>query len=836
MKKKLTNLPPTYNAQKVEQDIYAQWEKGGYFLPKRRPNTKTKKPFVISLPPPNATGTLHLGHAMTLAIEDLMIRYHRLKGEEVLWVPGTDHAAIATQNGAEKKIWQAEKKTRHDLGRDELLHHIETFVTGSRNTIKSQMRRMGASLDWSRERYTLGEGLSRCARVVFKMMCDDGLIYRGNRIVNWCPRCQTTLADDEVEYREEKALFYYFKYGPVVIGTARPETKFLDKTIVVHPDDNRYRDIVGKTFQVQWIEDRPLTSNVIADAVMDPEFGSGAMTITPAHSFDDFDLALRHHLPIVPIINEQGNFTDAVTPEFRGQNARASRQKIVEILQRKGLVDHIDENYIHNLPICYRCETPVEPLTSKQWFVAVNKPCARLGSKTLRERAREAMANGEIEIIPDRFTKTYLHWMDNLRDWCISRQIWFGHRIPVWYRPKADQPGAGLETYVGTEAPNGDGWEQDPDTLDTWFSSGMWTFSTLLKQDSNAIDLDTWRAESPELKRYHPTSVLETGYDILFFWVARMVLMTTYALGEVPFRTVYLHGLVRDKDGRKMSKSLGNVIDPVDMIDKYGADAVRLSLIIGTTPGNDVRLYEEKIAGYRNFVNKLWNISRFILSTTTSTRAQPKPTTLADHWILAEFNELKRSVTEHIEHYRFSAAGEELYEFTWSKFADWYLETAKIEGQKDALLRHILQELLVLWHPFAPFASEHIWQLMRSEAKSRTVRQGRVGAGPGSMTKPLIAAEWPKAKRLSVNDNQTRRDFAVLQQVVAAMRDLRQDAQQSKDALRVHIVATRHKALLQQQQVLIERLGRGAIDFIQRADSNFGTKRSPLPGITRSED
>ena len=508
------------------------------------------------------------------------------------------------------------------------------------------------------------------------------------------------------------------------------------------------------------------------------------------------------------------------------------------ILQAQGLVEKIDDDYVHNVSVCYRCDTPVEPLVSKQWFVAVNKPCARLGGKTLRERTSEAMTNGEIKIIPDRFTKIYLHWMDNLRDWCISRQIWYGHRVPVWYREKAisRKPYAisnnDLETYVGVEPPSGDGWKQDPDTLDTWFSSGMWTFSTLLKQDSDAATLEAWRAESPDLKRYHPTSVLETAYDILFFWVARMVLMTTYALGEVPFRTVYLHGLVRDKKGRKMSKSLGNGIDPIEMIDRYGADAVRLSLVIGATPGNDIRLYEEKIAGYRNFVNKLWNISRFILSTTTSTRAQPKPTTLADHWILAEFNELKRSVTEHIEHYRFSAAGEELYEFTWSKFADWYLETAKIEGQKDALLRHILQELLVLWHPFAPFASEHIWQLMRSEAKSRTVRQGRVGAGPGSMTKPLIAAEWPKAKRLSVNDNQTRRDFAVLQQVVAAMRDLRQDAQQSKDALRVHIVATRHKALLQQQQVLIERLGRGAIDFIQRADSNFGTKRSPLPGIT----
>ncbi|OGL68243.1 valine--tRNA ligase, partial [Candidatus Uhrbacteria bacterium RIFCSPHIGHO2_02_FULL_47_29] len=781
--------------------------KGGYFLPKRRPNTKTKKPFIISLPPPNATGTLHLGHAMMLAIEDLMIRYHRLKGEEVLWVPGTDHAAIATQNVVEKKIWQEEKKTRHDLGRETLLRRIEEFVEQSRGTIRSQFRRMGASLDWSHERYTLDEGLSRCVRMIFKMMYDDGLIYRGNRVVNWCTRCQTTLADDEVEHRETTATLYTFRYSkdfPILIASTRPETKLGDTAVAVHPDDERYRQFVGQTLTVSFAG-KELTIRIVADPVVDREFGTGAVGVTPAHSQADAEIAERHKLPAVKVVDEAGAMTDEAGPDFAELPVSDVRTKVVAWLRKHKLIEK-EETVPQNLTVCYRCETPVEPLVSKQWFVAVNKLFElrqdTLGNvrtekgaiATLKVLMQNAVESGQITIIPDRFQKTYLQWIYNLRDWCISRQIWFGHRIPVWYRPKADQPGAGLEIYVGIEPPKVDGWEQDPDTLDTWFSSGLWTFSTLLKQDGTAATLENWQAESPDLKRYHPTSVLETGYDILFFWVARMVLMTTYALGEVPFRTVYLHGLVRDKDGRKMSKSLGNVIDPVDMIDKYGADAVRLSLIIGTTPGNDVRLYEEKIAGYRNFVNKLWNISRYILTTTTATDAPPKAKTLADRWILAEFEQLKHVVAKHIDAYRFSPAGEALYEFTWSKLADWYVETTKVEGGKDAILRHILRELLVLWHPFTPFVTEHIWQLLGE-------------------SKPLISTNWPKIREV-----ESVYEFSRIQETASAMRNLKQKHGNNLEML--YIVPGSWHETLATQRTLIETLGRSKINFAEQVPAD----------------
>lgn len=798
-------LPKIYTPQDVESKIYERWEKGNCFAP-RASSAKQNKPFVISLPPPNATGTLHLGHAMVLAVEDLMIRYHRLKGDETLWVPGTDHAAIATQNVVEKKIWKEEKKTRHDLGREELLNRIEQFVTGSRNTIKSQMRRMGASLDWSRERYTLDEGLSRVVRMVFKILYDDDLIYRGHRVVNWCTRCQTTLADDEVEHRETTAPLYTFRYStdfPIPIASTRPETKLGDTAVAVHPDDERYTKFVGQTFTVPFAS-KELTVRVVADAVIDREFGTGAVGVTPAHSQTDAEIAERHKLGAIKIIDEDGKMTTEAGDEFCGLTIAETRTKVVTWLRANRLIEK-EETAPQNLTVCYRCETPVEPLTSKQWFVAVNKPCTRLGGKTLRQQAREAVANGEIAVIPDRFAKIYLHWMDGLRDWCISRQIWFGHRVPVWYRHEvkiqkakgesespafakatADRQNSKLndseyEIYVGVEPPTGDGWKQDPDTLDTWFSSGMWTFSTLLKQDSAATTLETWRAESPDIKRYHPTSVLETGYDILFFWIARMVLMTTYALGEVPFRTVYLHGLVRDKEGRKMSKSIGNVIDPVDMIDKYGADAVRLSLVIGTTPGNDIRLYEEKIAGYRNLVNKLWNISRYIITTTAASDTLPKANTLADRWILAEFEELKKAVTAYIVAYRFSVAGEVLYEFTWSKLADWYVEAAKIEKSKDAILRHILKELLVLWHPFTPFVTEYIWQLTGE-------------------TTQLIGAHWPDAK-----ETPEAREFETIQEIIISIRDLKQELKRF-DAIPIIYHTTTHTNLAEAQRPLIEKL------------------------------
>ncbi|PJE76061.1 valine--tRNA ligase [Candidatus Uhrbacteria bacterium CG10_big_fil_rev_8_21_14_0_10_48_11] len=779
-------LPKTYEAKGVEATIYERWESAGTFKPKPAADAK-QKPFVIALPPPNATGTLHLGHATMLAIQDIMVRYHRLKGDATLWIPGTDHAAIATQNVVEKQLWKEEKKTRHDVGRDELLRRIDAFVKESQGTIRAQFRRMGASLDWSHERFTLDETLNRCVRMVFKMLYDDKLIYRGNRIVNWCTRCQTTLADDEVEYKEEKVPFYNFTFGPFSIGTVRPETKLGDKYVVVHPDDKRYTKYHGFKGMIPWINGE-VEMNVITDEAADPEMGSGAMTITPQHSFVDFEIAGRHKLEIKEnLIGMDGKLTPAAG-EFAGLEVREARKKFVEMLDEKKLIEKIDEDYIHNVSVCYRCGTPVEPLISKQWFVDVNKKIARLHNKSLREQALEVVGNGDIKILPENFSKIYKHWMNNLHDWCISRQIWYGHRIPVWYKLANGKAGGSEaeEIYVGIEPPEGNGWEQDPDTLDTWFSSSMWTFSTLLASSVKTATLQDWMKKSPDFKTFHPTSVLETGYDILFFWVARMILMTTYAVDQIPFRTVYLHGLVRDKLGRKMSKSLGNGIDPVEMIEEYGADAVRLSLVIGTTPGNDIRLYEEKIATYRNFVNKLWNISRYILMSTTPTEVAPTPTTLADEWILYRFDELKREVEDHIKAYRFSAAGEALYDFTWNKLADWYVEFSKIEKNKDAILRHLLKQLLVLWHPFTPFVTEHIWSLLDKKEQ-------------------LITSPWPDTptqEQLDADYDKRHQAIVSIEEIQLVTRMVRDHKQKLGAGIEYTIVTQGWKRFADQNQLL----------------------------------
>ena len=797
-------FPKAYEPNQYEDAIYAAWEKSGFFNPDHLPGVR-REAFSMVLPPPNVTGTLHMGHAVMLALEDIMTRFARMRGKRALWIPGTDHAAIATQAKVEKLLREKGiKDPRRELGREKFLAEVEKFAAQSHDIIVNQSKKMGASLDWSREAYTLDAERNLAVNKAFKMMYDDGLIYRGHRVVNWCPHCQSTIADDEVEYREEKGKFYYFKYGPVVIGTARPETKFGDKTIVVHPDDMRYRDLVGKEMDVEWIDGK-LRANVIADAMVDKEFGTGAMTITPAHSFEDFTLAQKHNLPIVQIIDEKGAFMEAAGA-FRGKNVRESRDAIVEILRKKGLVDHIDENYVHNLSVCYRCGTPIEPLPKMQWFINVNKPFAFRASKhapikglqnnqlvSLKQVMQYVVREKEITIIPDRFEKTYFNWIDNLRDWNISRQIWFGHRVPVWYRGEA--------IHVG-HAPTGEDWEQDPDTLDTWFSSGLWTISTL----GWPFDAQGRPEKTKDFKFFHPTSVLETGYDILFFWVARMILMTTYAVGEVPFRQVYLHGLVRDEKGRKMSKSLGNVIDPLDMIKKYGADATRLSLVIGSTPGNDAKLSEEKVAGYRNFTNKLWNIARFVLSTVVPPHSPPlKPATLADRWILGRFAEVTHRVTKHLEAHEFSAAGELLRDFTWSEFADWYLEIAKIQrrekkqvGSTDRILLFILERLLALWHPFMPFVTEEIWLSFPLLTKEG---QGEVA------DRMLMVHSWPKA--LKSTDERAQKDFRLVQDVIIAIRNIRAEHKVTASAhIHAGIGVGSHRALFEKNAELIATLAR----------------------------
>lgn len=710
----MKELPKIYEPQKAENEIYSRWEKSGFFNPDQ---ISSQKKYSIVMPPPNVTGTLHMGHAAMLALEDIMTRFHRMQGHKTLWLPGTDHAAIATQTKVEKII-KEEGLTRQSLGREEFLKRVREFAQNSHDTIKNQVIKMGSSCDWSREAYTLDETRSKAVRSVFKLMYDDGLIYRGDRVVNWCPRCKSTLADDEVEYKNQKAKLYTFKYDanfPISIATTRPETKLGDTAVAVNPSDERYKQFIGQTFEADFCGIK-LSIKIIADHNIDMNFGTGALGVTPAHSMIDWKMAKDHNLETIKVIDEDGNIREGFG-EFSGLSASDARKKIAAKLSEQGLIEK-EEEIENNLSVCYRCSTAIEPLPSLQWFIDVNKKIEKYG-KSLKELSLEAVSGGvfgreKINIIPERFEKNYFRWMENLQDWCISRQIWFGHQIPVWYK--------GSETFVGIEAPEGEGWQQDPDTLDTWFSSGLWTFSTLANSpDQIKIENGKLIIDSEDFKDFHPTDVLETGYDIIFFWVARMILMTTYALGDIPFQNVYLHGLVRDENGKKMSKSLGNVIDPLDMIAKYGTDATRLSLVLGSTPGNDLKLSEEKIESYRNFTNKLWNISRYIISNQNEEKIKKidgSKLTIADKWILSSLISLGSEVTSDIENYQFSQAGEKLKDFTWNEFADWYLEISKFESnkkEKQWILNYVLENLLKMWHPFMPFVTEAIWSELEKE-------------------------------------------------------------------------------------------------------------------------
>jgi valyl-tRNA synthetase len=733
-----------FDPASAEARISALWEKADYANPdtciEKGVTAADAETYSIVLPPPNVTGTLHMGHAAMLAIEDILIRTARMQGKRTLWIPGTDSAAIATQAKVEGEIYKKEKKTRHDLGREELLKRIEIFVEESKATIINQVKRMGSSLDWSRYAYTLDEKRYGAVMEAFVRMYDAGLIYRGDRIVNWDPKLQTTVSDDEIEYVEQKDPFYYFQYGPFVIGTVRPETKFGDKYVVMHPDDARYAEYKhGQTIDLEWING-PITATVIKDQAAVMETGSGVMTITPAHSNIDFEIAQRHKLDIEKVIDERGILLP-IAGEFAGQHIKKARAAIVEKLQAKGLVTKVDENYMHNVATNSRGGGIIEPQIKRQWFIDVNKevefpdPSTGLragGTKSsLKGKMREVVENGTTKIMPERYERIYYHWIDNLRDWNISRQIWFGHRIPAWHRPKDGVPSAtrGIEEgeiYVGLTAPEGDDWKQDEDVLDTWFSSGLWTFSTL-----------GWPEETADLKTYHPTAVLETGYDILFFWVARMILMSTFLVGEVPFKNVYLHGLVRDGQGRKMSKSLGNIIDPLVMIEKYGADATRLSLIMGAAPGTDIKLSEDRVRGFKHFANKLWNISRFVLEN-HEVITEESPYGSEDQKLVDEARALAAEVTKHIENFRLDLASDLTYHFVWDRFAAEILEESKPILKAEHSLARIsrqkaLYEILIislkLLHPFMPFVTEAIWQEL-----------------PQKDSAQLMVAKWPVIK------------------------------------------------------------------------------------------
>jgi len=730
------DLDKAYNPQEHEDKIYQKWEKSGYFNPDNLGLPDNAKTYTIVLPPPNVTDKLHVGHASTVAIEDLLIRYHRLKGYRTLWLPGTDHAAIATQNVVERKLLKEQNKTRHDLGRELFLQEVWQFLKTTQTTILHQIKKLGASLDWSRLAFTLDESRQLAVRTMFKEMYDQGAIYRGERIVNWCPRCHSTLADDEVEYKEAPSKLYWIKYGPFILATSRLETKLGDTAVAVHPDDPRYQNLIGQELDIDGVLGE-FKVKVVADKAVDINFGSGAIKVTPAHSFIDNEIAQRHKLPSKKIINEDGRMMNNCG-KYAGLTTIEARQAICQDMEQMGLIDHIDENYVHNIATCYRCGTVIEPLPSKQWFVSVDKKIDKLGM-SLKEKAIQVAEKNEIKFVPERFQKKYLDWMHNLHDWCISRQIWFGHQIPVWYRDN--------EVFVGLDKPRGDDWIQDNDTLDTWFSSGMWTFSTL-----------GWPQETKDLQQFHPTQVLETGYEIITLWVSRMIMMSLFALQEIPFKTVYLHGMILDNQGKKMSKSKGNGIDPLDMTNKYGADATRLSLLMGFTPGNDTRFSEDRVETKRNFINKLWNISRFILSSTdesyfiTPANKKPISNTLADRWILEELAHLTKIITNRLNNFEFSLAAEALNEFTWNKLADWYLEIAKIEGNKDEILVYILKNLLILWHPFIPFVTETIWQSFNDNL--------------------LMVEQWPKIEKSKTKESQ---DISLLQSIIIAIRNARSE-------------------------------------------------------------
>jgi valyl-tRNA synthetase len=792
-------MDKVYSPQKHEEYIYDYWQKSGFFNPDNLDLPIDAKNYTIVLPPPNVTDKLHMGHASTIAIEDLLIRYHRLKGYRTLWLPGTDHAAIATQNVVEKRMYKEKGQTRHDLGREKFLQKVNTFALNTQKTIISQIQKMGASLDWSRLAFTLDDTRQKAVKEMFVKMYQEGVVYRGERVVNWCPRCHSTLADDEVEYKEQRAKLYTFKYSkdfPFAISTTRPETKLGDTAIAVNPSDKRYKKYIGKTYKVNFVGIN-LDIKIIADKNVDMNFGTGALGVTPAHSLVDWQMAQKEGLDMIKVINEEAKIKDGFK-DFSGLNVYEARKLIIDKLkENKLLLETEDIN--NNLSICYRCDSPIEPLPSKQWFIDVNKKIARLDNKSLKEKALDVIKNKEINFIPERFEKRYKDWMENLHDWCISRQIWYGHRIPVWYKNN--------EVYVGTEAPKEEGWQQDEDTLDTWFSSGMWTFSTL-----------GWPEKTKDLEMYHPTQVLETGYEIITLWVSRMIMMSYFALEKIPFENVYLHGMVLDAKGKKMSKSKGNGIDPVGIKERYGSDSARLSLLIGNTAGNDLKLDEEKIASFRNFVNKLWNISRYIISfigTVDWGKEELKINdfTVSDKWIFSTFNQLIIDVSSDLDNYRFSQAGEKLRNFTWNDFADWYIEISKFEknSQKQIILNYILDNLLKLWHPFMPFVSEAIYQELYQKKKM------------------LMVAKWPE---VNVDFNNFAKDIELMNLVKDIIIKIREARSTNKvePAKKIKVLIYGHKYYKQikEQELLIKSLKTGIeqLDIQERGQDIKGEIKS----------
>ncbi|HEY9121922.1 MAG TPA: valine--tRNA ligase [Brevefilum sp.] len=757
-------LPKTYDFNKTEDRLYSWWWESGYFKPSNDPNQPGfdpgVEPFVIAIPPANVTGRLHLGHAIVVSLQDLMIRYHRMKGEPSLWVPGVDHAGIATQLQVENKL-REEGTSRKELGREKFLERTWAWKEEYGGIISQQIRRLGASCDWDRERFTMDEGLSKAVREAFVTLYEKGWIYRGPRMINWSPGLQTAVSDLEVEYSQEPGKLYYFKYmiagsdEYIPVATTRPETILGDSAVAVHPEDERFKKFIGKNAIVPMLG-REIP--VISDDYVDREFGTGALKITPAHDPNDYEIGVRHNLEVINVLNKDATINEKGGP-YQGMDRFECRQKLWADMEEAGLVIKV-EPYLMKVPRSQRGGEIVEPMISTQWFVDVNN---------MAEAALDAVKDGRIEIIPERFKKVYYNWMENIRDWCISRQLWWGHPIPVWYCDDCNEMTVAREDPDKCQHCGSTRLRQDPDVLDTWFSSALWPFSTL-----------GWPDQTPDLAYFYPTTVMETAYDILFFWVARMIMAGLEFTGEVPFHTVYLHGLIRDENGQKMSKTKNNVIDPLEVMDELGTDALRFTLLVGSTPGNDTNLSLKKVEANRNFANKLWNAGRFLIGNIDKMPSQMEGEpdwTLPDSWIWARTKQLSETVNRLFETYQFGEAGRQIYDFFWTEFADWYLEIAKdqiAEGGDRAYttiqtLVKVFDICLRFLHPFTPFVTEAMWGHLKEAAREVSPEL----APEGGWEDALIIAQWPERMAFERWEGQAVEDFSLVQEMVRAIRNIR---------------------------------------------------------------
>jgi valyl-tRNA synthetase len=807
-------LPKAYDFRSTEARIYAMWEAGGYFKPTNDPNLPgfdpQKKPFVISIPPPNVTGELHLGHVMFVAMEDLMTRYHRMKGIPSLWVPGSDHAGIATQLQVEKML-RKEGTSREAVGREEFVRRTWDWKRKYGGIITNQIRRLGASCDWDRERFTLDEGLSKAVREAFVRLYEKGLIYHGPRLINWSPGLKTAVSDLEVEYTEEPGTLYFFKYMLadsasqefIPVATTRPETILADTAVAVHPQDERYQQFIGRQVLVP-ILGRSIP--VIADEYVTREFGSGALKITPGHDPNDYEIGQRHHLPVLSMLDAQVCVTELGGP-YAGMDRFDCRKKMWADMQAAGLVIK-EQPYTLNVPRSQRGGEIIEPMISTQWFVKI---------QPLAAAALDAVKDGRIQILPERFEKVYFNWLENIKDWCISRQLWWGHRIPVWYCADCGQETCARQDPSACSHCGSTRISQDEDVLDTWFSAGLWPFSSL-----------GWPEETPDYNYFYPTTILETGYDILFFWVARMIMDGLEFTGKVPFDTVYLHGLIRDEGGRKMSKSYGNVIDPLPVMDELGTDALRFTLLVGSTPGNDTSLSLKKVESNRNFANKIWNAGRFVLAAIANLpaggqlaethQAVEMPAgaggqenwSLADSWIWARLQSLVREVDRLFQSHQYGEAGRQIYDFFWSEFADWYVEAAKLQlgrGAGQALqtaetLARLLDISLRLLHPFTPFVTEELWGHLR-----RGLSASPLAWLAADWPEALIIAPWPEPRPGQGWEAAKLADFALIQELVRSIRNLRAENNvKANKRIPATLVAGARTALLREQADLIASL------------------------------